>query len=289
MNSRNAPIISWGNAQKLVFTGRYGIVEVRKIEETWTMAKPRLETKSRINIFITCLADTFYPEAARAAINVLTKLGLNICCPEKQTCCGQPMFNAGYFRQSLKVARHFVDTFSQTSGPIITPSSSCAAMVREHYPRLFEDDPVGLEKAEAIGRRTYEFCEFLVKYLNVNLKEYSARFEDSVTFHRSCHYRAIGLEDEPTNLIKQISGVEYVPLEKIEQCCGFGGTFSVNFPHLSRVMVAEKLCCIQKTNANWLIFGDAGCAMNITGYANRIGQPIKAMHIAELINSALKD
>ena len=240
-----------------------------------------------VNVFITCLADTFYPSAARAMVNVLGKLGVNVLVPPAQTCCGQPMFNAGYFDRSLAVARHFVKVFSDTSGPVVIPSFSCAAMIRVHYLRLFENDPDYLKKAKALAGRTYEFCEFLVKGLNVNLADYDAQFDDSVTFHRSCHSRTLGLANEPVDLIKQISGADYIPLGRIEQCCGFGGTFSVNYPHISKAIVEDKLRRVRQTGAGWLIFADAGCAMNITGYANRINQPIKAMHIAELIDRSL--
>jgi L-lactate dehydrogenase complex protein LldE len=197
------------------------------------------------------------------------------------------MFNAGYFCQSREVARYFLKVFGDTDALIVAPSSSCAAMVRTHYLKLFEDEPVWLEKARQVSSRTYEFCEFLVKKLNVDLAKFNVRFDDSVTFHRSCHYRELNITDEPVSLIRQISGIKYIPLENIEQCCGFGGTFSVKFPHISETMVREKLESIRRTNARWLIFGDAGCAMNITGYANRIGQPIRAMHIAELIDKSM--
>jgi L-lactate dehydrogenase complex protein LldE len=197
------------------------------------------------------------------------------------------MFNAGHFDLALTVARHFIKVFRETSGPIITPSSSCAAMIREHYPRLFNDSPGELDEAKGIAARTYEFCEFLVKVHGLDLVKYKARWNGSVTYHHSCHFRALGLKDEPVGLIRQISGVHYLPLPQMESCCGFGGTFSLKFPHVSKEMVAQKLKCVLDTQAEWLIYADAGCAMNITGYAHRIGKPIKAMHIAELIDKAL--
>jgi L-lactate dehydrogenase complex protein LldE len=238
-------------------------------------------------LFVTCLGDTFYPDAVRSTHRVLERLGHRIACPPDQTCCGQPMFNAGYFDASRKVARHFIDVFSRTEGPIVAPSSSCASMIREHYPRLFQDDGAELERARALGRRTFEFSEFLVRERKVNLSKEGARFEASVTFHRSCHFRTLGLRDEPVDLIGQIAGLEYIPLRKMEQCCGFGGTFSMHFPHVSREMVADKVRCILESHADWLVYADPGCAMNITGYANRIGFPIQAMHLAQLIDRAL--
>jgi L-lactate dehydrogenase complex protein LldE len=190
------------------------------------------------------------------------------------------MFNAGYFDQAKSVARHFLDVFSRTEGPIIAPSSSCAAMVRLHYPRLVGDD----DRLEAVASRTFEFSEYLVKHLDADL---DAAFKGSVTFHRSCHFRSLGMEKEPIDLIQRIKDIEYIPLEKMEQCCGFGGTFSLNFPHVSQKMAAEKVACIRRTGAEWLVFADPGCAMNILGYAHRTGAPLKAMHLAELLDRAM--
>jgi len=238
-------------------------------------------------VFVTCLGDTFYPGAVRAAVRVLRKLGVNVACPPKQTCCGQPMYNAGYFDRARPVARHFIDVFKETEGPIVAPSSSCAAMVRKHFPRLFRDDLKYLRAAKAVGERTFEFCEFLVHHLDLDPNQFGAYLEESVTFHYSCHFRALGIRNEPVKLIQSIPGVRYIPLERMDECCGFGGTFSLNFPHVSGAMVADKVQSILDTGAGCLVFADAGCAMNITGYANRINQPIRAMHIAELIDRAL--
>jgi L-lactate dehydrogenase complex protein LldE len=238
-------------------------------------------------LFVTCLGDTFYPGAVRATVRVLERMGMRVACPPEQTCCGQPMFNAGYFDQALSVARRFVEIFDRTEGPIVTPSSSCAAMVRHHYPRVFKDDPAILDRVRKVGERTFELCEFLVKECKVNLKALHARFSESVTYHYSCHFRPLGISDEPVELIRQIEGIRYLPLKGMDQCCGFGGTFSLNFPHLSGAMAAEKVERIRETKADWLIFSDAGCAMNITGYANRKGYSLKAMHMAELVDRAL--
>jgi len=238
-------------------------------------------------LFVTCLGDTFYPDAVEATVDVLSRLGCSVDCPPGQTCCGQPMFNAGYFDQARSVARHFVKVFAETTGPIIAPSSSCAAMVRNHFPRLFRDSADELALAEAVGERTFEFCEYLVKHLDVDLAAMGARFDGSVTFHCSCHFRELGLWDEPVDLIGRIPGLRYVPLENIDHCCGFGGTFSVNFPHVSGRMAADKVRAVEATGADWLVFADPGCAMNLTGFANRQGRPLRAMHVAELVRRSL--
>lgn len=241
----------------------------------------------KATLFVTCLADTFYPSAARSVVNVLRRLGVEMSWPEDQTCCGQPMYNAGYFDQTRSVARRFIDVFSKTTGPVIAPSSSCAGMIRNQYSKLFEADPEYLDLARELAERTYEFSEFLVKKLQVNLADIDAKFDDSVTYHYSCHFRSLDIVDEPVQLIGQIAGIDYRPIERQGQCCGFGGTFSINFPEISEAIVRDKVECIHRTEANWLIFSDAGCAMNITGYANRAGGAIKAMHLAELIDRSL--
>ena len=245
------------------------------------------ETGKTAVLFVTCLGDTFYPAAAAAVWRVLQLLGIAVTCPAKQTCCGQPMFNAGYFREARRLAQHFLDVFAATSGPIVAPSASCAAMVREHYPKLFANDPQRLALARSIGARTFEFCEFLTREQSVDLAQYGARFDDSVTFHWSCHFRSLGVKTEPVDLIRQIAGIRYLALPDMNECCGFGGAFALHYPDVSRAMVADKLHAIRSTGAHWLIYADAGCALNITGYANRVGQPLRAMHIAELIDRSL--
>ncbi len=241
----------------------------------------------KVNLFVPCLADTFCPGTAESTRRVLEKIGLEVHCPLDQTCCGQPMFNAGYFDQARAVARHFLKVFGETEGPVITPSSSCAAMVRNRYPGLFEGDPEGLEEARAVSERTYEFCEFLTRHLRVDLGRFKARFDDSVTFHRSCHFRALGIEEEPVELMEQIPGLRHLPLKNKDRCCGFGGAFSLSYPHVSRGMVAEKLESILETGARWLVFADPGCGLNITGYARRKGVDLQSLHIARLIDRAL--
>jgi len=240
-----------------------------------------------INVFVTCLADTFYPQAVHAMLRVIERLGWKWQCATDQTCCGQPMFNAGYFDQAKNVAKHFIEVFEKKDGAILCPSASCTAMIRHHYERLFENDSSWMSRAKTIADRTYEFSEYLVKIASVDLASLGATFEDSVTYHYSCHLRTLGIADEPIRLIRSIKGVDYHQLSQMEQCCGFGGTFSINFPHLSESLVKNKVQTILDTKANWLIFSDAGCAMNITGYANRIGRPLRAMHITELVARSL--
>jgi len=241
-----------------------------------------------VQVFVTCLADTFYPHIVRSMVSVLGKLGHTVTCPTEQTCCGQPMFNTGYFEQTRRAARHMIEVFSRYGdGVIVSPSASCTAMVRKHYLELFEQEPRTLEKARQLADRTYEFAEFLARVRQVNLGELGASYSGSVTYHYSCHFRSLGVTTEPIELIRQIRGIEYRELPRLEQCCGFGGTFAVKYPHISEAMVQDKLDCIAATGADCLIFSDAGCAMNILGAARRRGMRLVGMHLAELIDRSL--
>ena len=241
----------------------------------------------KATLFTTCLGDSYFPEDVAAAVSLLRRLGHEVTWPDAQTCCGQPMFNAGHHEPSARVVRHFLDVFTPTGGTIVAPSSSCAAMVREHFPRLFRDDPARLAQAEALGRRTFELCEFLLKRTNFDPAVAGARFEGAVTCHVSCHYRALELGDAIADLVRRVPGVDYRPLDRWEECCGFGGTFALNVPHVSRAMVKAKVESISRTGAEWLVHGDPGCALNIAGYAKREGIPLKAIHVARFLDRAL--
>jgi L-lactate dehydrogenase complex protein LldE len=236
-----------------------------------------------ISLFITCLTDTFYPDAGRAVVDVLRRCGCEVGFPAGQTCCGQPMFNNGYHREAADLARRMIDLFSDAAY-IVTPSGSCCAMVREHYPQLLPGDA----RCESFVKRTYEFVEFLHKVLKIDLRAMGCRRECIATYHYSCHLRGLGMTDEAVQLLRQIDGLEYRPLERIDQCCGFGGTFAVKFPEISGPMVDDKIACIANTNADVLVCNDGGCAMNIAGALHRAGSNIRVMHIAELIAEGLK-
>ena len=233
----------------------------------------------KVSLFITCLTDTFYPHAGQAVVDVLRRCGCEVEFPRGQTCCGQPMFNNGYHREAADLARRMIDLFDDAEH-IVTPSGSCCAMVREHYPRLLPGDA----RCEAFVNRTYEFVEFLHKVLKVDLRAMGCRGHGSATYHYSCHLRGLGMTDEAVQLLKQIEGLEYRALERMDQCCGFGGTFAVKFPQVSGAMVEDKVACLRATGAEVLVCNDGGCAMNISGALHRAGVDMRVMHIAELIS-----
>ena len=215
-------------------------------------------------------------------VAVLRKLGVEVDFPAGQTCCGQPAFNYGFRSEAKKVARHFISVF-EGDNPIVAPSGSCAAMVKVFYPDLFRDDPQSYQQAEALSARVYEFSQFLVKVLGV--EDVGAAYSGRVTYHDSCHLlRKLGIREEPRRLIQAVKGVELVEMEHSEACCGFGGAFSVKLPHISEAILREKIENIQASGAEAVVANDTGCLMHIAGALSRRRLPVRAIHLAELLN-----
>lgn len=236
----------------------------------------------KVSLFITCLADVFYPGVGKDVVDILERHGCEIDFPENQTCCGQPAYNSGYHNETIDVAKHMIETF-QHSDYVVTPSGSCAAMIHE-YEHLFEKDPIWKEKAVQLKKKTFEFTQFLVDVLKI--KDVGATFPMKVTYHTSCHMtRLLGVKDPPMKLLEQVKDLEFTSLPNKDICCGFGGTFSVKMVPISEQMVNEKIAHIESTGAEVLIGADCGCLMNIGGRIERQGKPIKVMHIAQVLNS----
>lgn len=222
------------------------------------------------------------PEAGVATVRLLRRLGMTVHFPPQQTCCGQPFYNSGFLSGARDLARHTIEAFADER-PVVVPSGSCAAMVKVEFPHLFHDDPEWLHRAEALAARTFELSDFLVNHLKVS--DVGAKFEGKVAYHYACHLRGLGLKDEAETLIRHVEGVELVPLEKQDQCCGFGGSFAVRYPQISGAMVGDKVECVARTRADVLVSTDTGCLMNIGGALHRQQQPIRVMHLAELLES----
>ena len=160
-------------------------------------------------------------------------------------------------------------------------------MVREHFAHVLGHDHAWESAAQRVAQRTYEFVEFLTKVLQVNLSEFSLPAPAAFTFHYTCHLRGLGMSDEPVKLLRQINGVEFRPMENIDQCCGFGGTFAIKYPAISHAMVEDKVRSIERTQADVTICNDAGCTMNIAGMCHRRGVAMRFAHAAEIIAEAL--
>ncbi|WP_077619365.1 (Fe-S)-binding protein [Bacillus sinesaloumensis] len=235
----------------------------------------------KVTLFATCLVDMFQTNVGKATVELLEHLGCEVEFPLNQVCCGQPAYNSGYVEETKKAMKKMIDTFSSAEY-IVCPSGSCANMFHE-YKDIFKGDPVWEPKAIELAKKTYELTEFIVEVLGVT--DVGSTFKGKVTYHTSCHMtRLLGVKEPPIKLLKNIDGVEYVELPGKENCCGFGGTFSVKMGQISEKMVDEKVQCVEITEAEYLIGADGGCLMNIGGRINKQGKPIKVLHIAEVLN-----
>jgi L-lactate dehydrogenase complex protein LldE len=234
----------------------------------------------KVSLMVTCLGDAFFPDVGVAAVRLLRRLGVAVDFPRAQTCCGQPFFNSGYQADARDLARHTIRAFDN-GRLIVTPSGSCAAMVRLEYPELFAEDLAWHGRAEDLARRTHELSDFLVNVLGI--EDVGARCEGKATYHMACHLRGLGLQTEPERLLRNVRDLEYLPLERSDECCGFGGSFSVRFPGISGAMVQDKAAFIEKTGADMVVATDAGCLMNIAGCLRRRGSKVRAVHLVEVL------
>ena len=235
----------------------------------------------RIALFVTCLIDLMRPSAGFAAIKLLQQAGCEVVVPEQQTCCGQPAYNNGDQENARAIARQVINAL-EGFDHVVIPSGSCGGMLIHHYPQLFTDDKAWQEKAQQLATRSHELTQFLVDVVGVT--DFNARYEGKVAYHDSCSARReLGILQQPRALLDRVGGLTHVELEDSEQCCGFGGTFSVKFPEVSTAIVDRKVADIEQTGVDTIVAGDMGCLMNIAGRLSRQGKPVKAFHIAEVL------
>jgi L-lactate dehydrogenase complex protein LldE len=235
-----------------------------------------------VQLFVTCIIDTLYPEVGEAVVKVLRRAGVGVEFPAGQTCCGQPAFNAGMRLQALPIAMHTIQVFENTQGPVVVPSGSCADMIRHGYLELFADDPAWLPRARALADRTFELTEFLVDQLGVT--DLGARHPGKLTYHASCHLlRDLGVDSQPRALLANVRDAELVELPYATECCGFGGVFSAEHPEISSAMLERKISYIEATGAPLVVSCDGGCVTNINGGLHRRGKPQRAVHIAQIL------
>jgi L-lactate dehydrogenase complex protein LldE len=240
--------------------------------------------KRKAQLFVTCLAEQFYPNMLQQMVGVLERVGVEVEFPKAQTCCGQPLFNSGFKAEARAVARGFVEAFAGTEGDIVSPSGSCVDMVRHHFLELFPEGAPEHPLAKDVAARTFELSEYLVRVLGVT--DVGARFPHKVAYHASCHQlRGLGLREEAKMLLSGVAGLDLVPLPEEETCCGFGGVFSVVFPEVSRPMMEAKIRNILATGADAVVATDAGCLMNIGGGLRKAGSTIRPMHLIEILAS----
>jgi len=237
-----------------------------------------------VQLFVTCIIDTLYPETGEAVVRVLQRAGVNVSFPPGQTCCGQPAFNAGMRGQARKMAVQTIMAFEPYAGPVVVPSGSCASMIRHSYAELFADDPAWLPRALTLAERTYEFSEYLVDQLGVT--DLKARYEGQLTYHSSCHLlRGLGVDRQPRALLAKVDGAELVELPNTTDCCGFGGVFSIEHPEISSAMLARKIASLEASGASVVVACDAGCVTNINGGLHRLHKHQRAVHIADILDA----
>ena len=235
-----------------------------------------------ISLFIPCLVDQFLPEIGIDTARLLKRLGVSVSYDPRQTCCGQPMINAGRTDKAQTLARKFIDIFYDASqnNAVVAPSGSCVYTVTHHYPEILDGEYK--EKAEDLAGRVYELSDYLVNVLGVT--DTGSGFTGSVTYHHSCHIvRGLDIMSEPLALMDAVSGVEMLPLPDMDVCCGFGGEFSANYPEISGAMVEDKVSNALSTGAEYLVLAEPGCILNIRGYVEKQGLPLKVLHLAQVL------
>ncbi|MEU6082428.1 (Fe-S)-binding protein [Streptomyces sp. NPDC047108] len=247
----------------------------------------------RVALFVTCLNDTLFPRTGRAVVTLLERLGVEVDFPAAQSCCGQPQFNTGYRHETEPLVLRYAAAF-RDHDYVVTPSGSCAAMVRDNYPRIAaraaaEGRGDALAEAAAVAvPRTYELTEFLVDVLKVT--DVGASYPHTVTYHPTCHgLRVLGLGDRPRRLLERVKGLDLRELPGAEECCGFGGTFAVKNAAVSAAMGADKARAVTETGAGTVCAADNSCLMHIGGTLTRLGSPVRPVHIAEILASTEGD
>jgi L-lactate dehydrogenase complex protein LldE len=221
-----------------------------------------------------------------AVVRVLERLGFEVVVPAGLTCCGQPAYNAGFHADARQVARYTLDVLAPTDGPIVVPSGSCADMLVHQYAELFKDDAREAERVRAVASRCREFSQFVAEHGGTELV---TRLQTRVAYHPSCHLlRGLGVRTQPLTLIRAIDGAESVPFAEQEECCGFGGLFSIKNADISGSMLDGKLTAIMASGADRLVSCDAGCLLHLEGGLRRRSSTIRTLHLAELIDEALR-
>lgn len=273
---------------------------------------------AKVQLFHTCIINEVYPEAGMSVVHILERLGIAVEVPASQTCCGQPAFNAGFHADARKVARHTLDLLSATEGPIVVPSGSCGDMITHQYHMLFKGDgqgdghgkggePAYLAKAHAIGKRCFEFSVFLVDVLGIT--DLAARLNAGapeglpqaapaaaaippsvrVAYHPSCHLlRGLGVKTQPRALLAAMEGLACIDVKDQEECCGFGGMFSVKNAAISGGMLENKLRNLKASGADTVVSCDMGCLMHLEGGMKRQGLEMRVRHISQVLEEGLK-
>jgi L-lactate dehydrogenase complex protein LldE len=233
-----------------------------------------------IAFMVTCLGDVFYPEVGEKIVRLLRRLGVAVTFPAGQTCCGLPLFNSGYHVAAAAVARRTVALFRDAER-VVVPSGSCAWVVKHEYPGLMTN-PRERAAAEQLAGRTHELSQFLVRELGC--RRFHSTVTGRLTYHDSCHLlRGLHESESPRAILRGLTGAEFVELPGGDECCGFGGSFSVRLPEVSSAILDKKLASVEATRADAVVACDAGCLMQIRGGLSRRGSRVRALHLAEVL------
>ena len=237
-----------------------------------------------VQLFHTCLVNEIDPDVGMAVVRVLERVGVEVQVPLEQTCCGQPAFNAGFQDEARQVARHTLTVLSRTAGAIVVPSGSCADMLVHQYPGLFENDPEWLPIARAVAARCREFSQFLGEIAPAGA---GGRLTATVAYHPSCHLlRGLGVSREPKTQLASVDGATEVATKDQEECCGFGGLFSVKNAAISNSMLERKIGAITASGAERVVSCDLGCLLQIGGGLHRSGSSVRVQHLAQFLDEA---
>jgi L-lactate dehydrogenase complex protein LldE len=235
-----------------------------------------------VDIFIPCFIDQVFPNTGMNMVKILEKLGCEVHYNPKQTCCGQPGFNAGYFEHATQVAEKFVGDFPHPDRYVVAPSASCIGMIRNHYEELLKNSDQQ-KQLQQLQKNALEFTEFVVDVLGIEKIE-GAKLEGTATYHDACGaLRECGIKEAPRKLLGNVEGLTLEEMKESETCCGFGGTFAVKFQGISVGMAEQKVDNSTATQADYLISTDSSCLMHLDGYIKRNRKPIEVMHIVDVL------
>lgn len=242
----------------------------------------------RVSLFVTCMVDMLYPGTGISVVDLLTYLGVEVDFPAGQTCCGQPAFNAGYWREARRVAMQFLKAFKDAD-VIVAPSGSCTAMIRHEYPRLFAGDAQWADEAQRVANITWELTEFIVDGLGITDLHGRLSAPTSVAFHDSCHgLRLLGLKEASRTLAASLDNVTILEWDNSETCCGFGGLFSVKMADVSGAMLQKKIDHIEQSRADLILTGDVSCLTHMNGGLEKQGKTPRVRHIADLLAEGIR-
>jgi len=238
-----------------------------------------------IQLFIPCYIDQLYPQTAFNTIKLLEKAGCKVHYNPEQTCCGQPAFNSGYWKEASSMAKKFLVDFNAEM-PVVSPSGSCTGYIKRHYHKILNDRPAGLQQFEKMKDSIYELSDFLVNILHV--ENLDATFPHKVTCHDSCSaLREYGIKHEPRRLLSRVKGLELIEMPESDTCCGFGGTFAVKNNAVSTAMVEKKVQNAVETGAEFIVSTEASCLMNINAYCSKQKIPVRGIHLADVLASGI--